>query len=193
MSEERRNSIPGFIGIHKSTIQDGNRLILPARYRNLFRELGDTTIVVALGFDGNLCLYRESYWNRMIERYTRPDSLPTNEKHRQVMRALFAFSDRVKIDVNGRLVVPAEILAQTRLRTRIVVLGVGTHLEVWRDSSFEDYLDRQKLSPELLAEELYPMDFQNEEPETAKAGVTPDQAAEGPENRDVSERTKPDA
>jgi len=192
VSEEPRKSIPGFIGIHKSTIQDGNRLILPARYRNLFRELGDTAIVVALGFDGNLCLYRESYWNRMIERYTRPDTLPTNEKHRQVMRALFAFSDRVRIDASGRIVIPVEILGQTRLRTRVVVLGVGTHLEVWRDSYFEHYLDSSKLAPEKLAEELYPMDFQNNEPVARGAGEDRERA-EGPENRDVSERTEPDA
>jgi len=153
------SNFSGFIGIHKSTIQGGNRLIIPTRFRNFFMKVGVGELVVSVGFDNNLNLYREVDWNRMLEKYPVRDVLPTSRKYRIMMRAFFSYSDRVKIDSSGRIVISPEILARTDIESKVIMLGVGTHIEVWSETSFQEDLAKWKDSIPDLVEKYFPMEF----------------------------------
>ena len=51
------------LGAHEHTIDDKNRLTLPAKFRQAFAD----GVVVTRGLDGCLFAFRRAAWDRLVE------------------------------------------------------------------------------------------------------------------------------
>ena len=137
------------LGAHEHTIDDKNRLTLPAKFREEFAE----GIVVTRGLDGCLFAYRRPDWARLVESRLAPLD-PFSKGTRQIQRFLYSGATETDLDKQGRVMVPAALLEHAKLGRDVVVAGVGDHLEIWDRSAWRTELAEVEGSAEDVAERL---------------------------------------
>ena len=137
------------LGEFEHTIDDKNRLTLPARFRQAFGE----GIVVTRGMDGCLFAYTRGNWSQLIA--TRLASLdPLSIEGRRMQRHFFAGATEADLDKQGRVGLPPALISHAKLGRDVVVAGVYDHLEIWDRDAWRRELAEVEGSAEDVAERL---------------------------------------
>jgi MraZ protein len=137
------------LGEHAHTIDDKNRLTLPARFRHVF---GDG-IVVTRGMDGCLFAYTREDWERLVQ--DRLGALdPLSKEGRRMQRHFFSAAIEADLDKQGRVILSAALLEHAKLGRDVVVAGVHDHLEIWDRDAWRRELAEVEGSAEDVAERL---------------------------------------
>jgi transcriptional regulator MraZ len=137
------------LGEHEHTIDDKNRLTLPARFRHHFAE----GIVVTRGMDGCLFAYTRGDWEQLVR--TRLSTLdPLSQEGRRMQRFFFSGAAEAELDKQGRVMLPGALLEHAKLGRDVVVAGVNDHLEIWDRAAWRKELAEVEGSAEHVAERL---------------------------------------
>jgi MraZ protein len=137
------------LGEHEHTLDDKNRLTLPARFREAFAE----GVVVTRGLDGCLYAFRRSDWAGLVE--SRLSSLdPLRPEGRRLQRHFFSGAAESELDKQGRVMIPASLIAHAKLGKEVVVAGVNDRLEIWDRAAWRKELAMVEGSAEDVAERL---------------------------------------
>jgi MraZ protein len=137
------------LGEYEHTVDDKNRLTLPAR----FREALAGGVVVTRGMDGCLYAYPRDDW---LERFqSRVGGLdPLSREGRKLQRHFFSGAAEAELDKQGRIMIPAPLLRYAGLQRDVVVAGVHDHLEIWDRETWRRELNEVEGSAEHVAERL---------------------------------------
>jgi len=137
------------LGAYDHTIDDKNRLTLPAKFREAFQD----GVVVTRGLDGCLYAYRRPDWDRLVEhRLASMD--PFSKEGRRIQRFFFSGAAEADLDKQGRVMIPAQLLEHAKLGREVVVAGVNDHLEIWDRGAWRTELAEVEGSAEDVAERL---------------------------------------
>ena len=137
------------LGSYDHTIDDKNRLTLPAK----FRQALSGGLVITRGMDGCLYCYPQAEWEQLVEsRLARLD--PLSREGRLMHRYFFAGASEAEPDKQGRVLVPATLANQAGIEREVVVAGVGDHLEIWDRAAWRDHVKEIEGSAEDVAERL---------------------------------------
>lgn len=137
------------LGEYEHTLDDKNRLTLPARFRQSF--VGG--IVVTRGMDGCLFAYTSDAWERMVEGSLATLN-PLSKEGRRMQRFFFSGAAETELDKQGRVGIPAALLEHAKLGRDVVVAGVHDHLEIWDRATWRRELAEVEGSAEDVAERL---------------------------------------
>ncbi len=137
------------LGEYEHTIDDKNRLTLPARFRRAFAE----GIVVTRGLDECLYAYAPTAWTQLVERRLAPLD-PFSKEGRQMQRFFYAGAVETELDRQGRVTIPPALIQRARLAREVVVAGVNDHLEIWDRAAWQRELAEVEGSAEDVAERL---------------------------------------
>jgi len=137
------------LGAYEHTIDDKNRLTLPAKFRKTFAE----GIVVTRGLDGCLYAFRREDWDRLVE--SRLATLdPLSPEGRRLERFFYSGASETELDKQGRVMVPRELMEHAKLGREVVVAGVKDRLEIWDRAAWRRELAEVEGSAEDVAERL---------------------------------------
>lgn len=136
------------LGEYEHTIDDKNRLTLPARFRDAFAE----GLVVTRGMDGCLNVYARTDWNRLAEEIQRTEYL--NPDSRKLRRFFFSGASEDVPDRQGRISIPPALAGSAGLGRDVVVAGVMDHLEVWDRQRWRAQIDEVEGSAEDVARRI---------------------------------------
>jgi MraZ protein len=136
------------LGEHEHTLDEKNRLTLPAKLRGAFED----GLVVTRGLDGCLNAWPRADWERLAERIQGLDQLA--ESSRVMQRHFFAFASPGELDRQGRLVIPAALLQHAGIDREVVVAGVFDHIEIWDRERWRSQPHQQEGRAEDAAERL---------------------------------------
>lgn len=121
-----------FMGEYNHTIDAKGRLIVPSKFREI---LGDV-FVVTKGLDGCLFVYDNEEWKLFEEKLR---ALPiTNKEARQFVRFFLAGAAEAEVDKQGRILIPNVLREFAGLTKDVVLVGVGSRIEIWSRERFED-------------------------------------------------------
>ena len=137
------------LGEFEHTIDEKNRLTLPARFRQAF---GDG-IVVTRGMDGCLYAYTRRDWGQLVDS-TLATLNPLSQEARRMRRFFFSGAAETELDKQGRLMLPAALIQHAKLGHDVVVAGVHDHLEIWDRAAWRKELEEVEGSAEHVAERL---------------------------------------
>ena len=138
-----------FYGTDTYAIDAKGRVAIPAQARRAAGK--STTFFLVPGFDGCLALYTETQWARVEERL---QQLPGRRRERAFKRALLMHATRVTVDAQGRITIPSALINRAGLGKEAVLLGQGTHLEIWNPERLGSELAEADSNFETLAEEV---------------------------------------
>ena len=113
------------LGEHEHSLDDKNRLTLPAKLRGEFED----GVVVTRGLDGCLRAYPRTAWAELATRIQSLD--PLSEDARRMRRHYFSGAAQGELDKQGRMVIPGSLLESAGITREVTVAGVYDHLEIW--------------------------------------------------------------
>ncbi len=137
------------LGEYEHTLDDKNRLTLPAK----FRAAMEGGIVLTRGFDSCVEGYTAADWDTYVER--RLGGLdPFSRESRQLERFLYSGGVEAQPDKQGRVMLPATLLEHAGLGREVVVVGMRGRIEIWDRAAWRDQLKEVMGSAEHVAERL---------------------------------------
>jgi transcriptional regulator MraZ len=137
------------LGEYEHTIDDKNRLTLPARFREAF----ENGCVVTRGLDGCLHAWPQMAWQQLVDsRLASLDLLSV--QGRRLHRHFFSGANETAPDRQGRVSIPPALLTHAKLGRDVVVAGVNDHLEIWDRAAWKRELAEVEGSAEDVAERL---------------------------------------
>jgi MraZ protein len=137
------------LGEHEHTLDDKNRITLPAKFRAAFAA----GVVVTRGMDGCLYAYRQEDWDKLVD--SRLAGLdPLSKEGRRMQRFFFSGAAEAELDKQGRVMIPAALIEHAGLGRNVVVAGVRDHLELWDGAAWRKEMKEVEGSAEDVAERL---------------------------------------
>jgi MraZ protein len=136
------------LGEHEHALDEKNRLTLPSKLRGAFAD----GVVVSRGLDGCLLAWPVEAWRTMVERLETVDQFSADG--RKIRRHYFSGASPGELDKQGRLVIPATLLAAVGITREVTVAGVSDHLEIWDRAAWRQQLHEVEGSAEDVAERL---------------------------------------
>jgi len=133
-----------FLGEYRHSIDNKDRLTIPARYRELLVE----GAFILRGFDNNLMVLTSKAFEAISRRISRMSM--TDPGARMLRRLIMGSASRVKIDKIGRILIPEFLCEKAGIACdqEVVLVGLGDYFEIW---SSEVWALQQKTLDELEA------------------------------------------
>ena len=120
-----------FIGQFSHTLDDKNRLALPARFR-LGLERG---VAMTAGTDKYVLVYGLPEFEKLAERV---DALQLIGQEAATLRRLLYVNAAVsEMDKQGRVLVPEHLRLHSDIQKEVVIVGVGKFIEMWSPKNWE--------------------------------------------------------
>jgi MraZ protein len=137
------------VGEFDHTIDEKNRLTLPAKFRQAFAG----GLVVTRGMDGCLYVFPRDEWEASVEgRLAELD--PLSKEGRLMQRYFYSGAAEADPDKQGRVMVPTALSEHAGLGRDVVIAGVRDHLEIWDRAKWREHVREIEGSAERVAERL---------------------------------------
>ena len=121
-----------FTGEFRNTIDQKNRLSIPAKYRKALSPVNDNTFVLTRGFDKCLILYPLDEWKKVEGQLGSLSSIKV--RHRNFVRSIVRCAIHVKYDSQGRIAIPENLLQYAKIDGNVAVIGMIKKIEIWSPS-----------------------------------------------------------
>ena len=118
--------LPRFSGSVEHALDDKGRLIVPARFRE---RLGAGFVITIAEPDPCLVLYPSVTWAEFCARLE--EAPRKDERFRRFVRHLFANTEEVACDAQGRLLIPSALRAYAGIDREVTSIGALTRVEIW--------------------------------------------------------------
>ena len=136
------------IGEYEHSLDDKGRVIMPAKLRI---DIGERFIITK-GLDGCLFVFSQVEWSNFE---TKLKELPlTNKNARDFVRFFLSGATECEIDKQGRFLIVTNLREYANIKKEVVIIGVGTRIEIWDKSKWKDYNDKDNISADDLAENM---------------------------------------
>jgi MraZ protein len=139
--------LPRFTGSVEHALDDKGRLIVPARFRE---RLGTGFVLTIAQPDPCLALFPSVTWAEFCGRL---EAAPRkDESFRRFVRYLFAHTEEVACDGQGRLVIPGSLRAYAGIEREVISVGTLTRVEVWAKERYAAHAAPQGEVAEFMAD-----------------------------------------
>ncbi len=136
-------------GTFTCKLDSKGRLMLPADFREQLGNQTEEDFILRPGLHGTyLELYTISDWNRRREILMQVNTF--DRRKLDIMRKYLDGVKRVKLDANGRLQIPKELLERSGLSKDIVIDSMFTNMEIWDKKMYDERVNA--ITTEELAE-----------------------------------------
>lgn len=141
-----------FMGEYIKSVDEKGRISIPVQFRKALTPEASETFVVSKGYEGCLAVRALDEWGRYTEELR---ALSSNEKKmRLYLRAVFAQAAEGKLDGQGRIIIPKNLLDYSGITNQAIVIGVLDKIEVWNPEQYREYMKAADGAMEEIGEEL---------------------------------------
>jgi len=142
-----------FYGEYEHSIDRKGRLIIPSKFREVFKENYVERFFVTRGLDTCLFVFTEEEWKKQEARF-RTLSF-TNAEARQFNRLYFSGACDVTCDRQGRILVPQYLKDFAQIKRDVTIVGVSNRMEIWAKESWTAFYANTKDSFEQIAGKIF--------------------------------------
>jgi len=137
-------------GTFSRSIDEKLRVAIPKSLREALGCSEGGGIYLAPGTDGSLAIYTEEALGQLGRRLA--EASPAQQSVRAYMRLFYARAQRVELDRQGRIRIPAELAELAGLSRDVLLLGVQDHLELWNPERWKAYFADKQARYDEIAE-----------------------------------------
>ena len=136
------------IGEYEHSLDTKGRLVMPSKLRESIGE----KFIVTKGLDGCLFGFSKQEWTNFEEKLK---TLPlTNKNARDFVRFFLSGATECEIDKQGRFLIVANLRQYASMEKDVVIIGVGTRIEIWNKKKWEEYNNEENISADAIAENM---------------------------------------
>ena len=111
-----------FTGEYHNSLDQKNRLNIPAKFRKVLDPVNDRTFVLTRGFDPCLILYPLEDWSQVEDQLKKLSSI--RGRHRNFVRSVTRFATSVQYDSQGRIQIPDILLDYSGIQKETIIIGM---------------------------------------------------------------------
>ena len=138
-----------YFGEFRSKLDKQGRIVIPSKMRE---QLKGRNVYLTRGLEECLFLFSENVWKSQSEKLK---TLPfTKGDPRAFTRLFFSGAYKTKIDKQGRLNIPSNLVIYAGIKNSVVIIGVGTRIEIWDEKKWEEYYKKFLSSYAEISEKL---------------------------------------
>jgi MraZ protein len=139
--------LPRFTGSVEHALDDKGRLIVPARFRE---RLGAGFVITIAEPDPCLVLYPSVTWAQFCSRLE--EAPRKDERFRRFVRHLFAHTEEVACDGQGRLLIPGALRGYAGIDKDVISVGALTRVEIWAKDRYAAHASPEGEVAEFMAD-----------------------------------------
>jgi len=137
------------LGEYEHTLDEKNRLTLPARFRTAMAD----GVVLTRGLDSCVEAYPSGDWTQLVEdRLVGLD--PLSRETRVLERFYYTGAIEAKPDKQGRVMLSPVLIEHAKLDREVVVVGMRGRIEIWDRAAWRAQIEEVMGSAEHVAERL---------------------------------------
>ena len=141
-----------FYGEYEHTLDNKGRVIIPAKFREIFKEHYVEKFFITRGLDQCLFVFTEESWKAQEKKFR---EMPfTKGEARKFNRLYFSGACEVICDKQGRALIPDYLKSYAGISEDVVIIGVSDRIEIWAKEKWQEFFDQNKGNFEDLAEKL---------------------------------------
>ena len=127
-----------FLSSYQNNIDKKGRVSVPASFRAYISNLGYNSVICFPSFNQQ-CL--EAWPQDRIEKISDAiDNLnPFEEKKDYFATSILSESVNLIFDTEGRISLTKKLLQHSKIKTRILFVGLGNTFQIWEPTSFENF------------------------------------------------------
>jgi MraZ protein len=141
-----------FYGEYRHSLDTKDRVIIPAKFREIFKEHYIEKFFITRGLDRCLFVFTEEEWKQQEKKFR--DMSFTREESRKFNRLYFSGASEVLCDKQGRILIPIYLKDYAGIKEDVVIIGVSDRMEIWAKEKWNEFVDGNLNSFEALAEKL---------------------------------------
>tara|TARA_Y100001960_G_scaffold116232_1_gene124518 strand:+ start:680 stop:1138 length:459 start_codon:yes stop_codon:yes gene_type:complete len=141
-----------FTGEYNNSIDQKNRLSIPAKYRKALSPVNNGTFVLTRGFDECLVLYPLDEWKKVELQLGSLSSIKI--KNRSFVRSIVRCAVHLKYDSQGRIAIPENLLKYAKIDKNVTIIGMIKKIELWSPVLLNDDISPDGDDYEDLANEI---------------------------------------
>lgn len=126
-----------FLGTYEPNLMEKGRVALPKKIRE---QLGGEDMVLAIGFETCIFGFTTKQWEEITVSET-SKSLFSDKEARDLRRKIYADAENVRLDAQGRCIIPQIMMEYAEIGSGVVIIGAGDHFEIWDKKRWEEYRD----------------------------------------------------
>lgn len=137
-----------FIGEFQHSIDEKGRVAVPAKFR--VKVSGGA--IITRGLDRCLFIFTMKDWQDLAQKLK---GLPLAQANaRAFKRLMLSSAADVRLDSQGRILIPETLRQYAGLGKSVKVIGVYDRMEIWDDQAWEKYRERTEGSSDEIAEKM---------------------------------------
>ncbi len=141
-----------FYGQYEHALDAKDRVIIPAKFREIFKEHYAEKFFLTRGLDRCLFVFTEEEWHNQERKFR--DMSFTREESRKFNRLYFSGACEVICDKQGRILIPVYLKEYADINQNVMIIGVSDRIEIWAKEKWNDFFSNNLGSFESLAEKL---------------------------------------
>lgn len=138
-----------FKGQETYSIDAKGRVNVPAKMRKSISPDANSTFTVTRGQENCIVAYPLDEWKRYEEKFENLNQY--DKKNRFFLRMVLMWSEEVSLDAQQRISLPKKLIEYAGIDKKVLIVGVGDHIELWDPDSYEKYLEEFDESYEDVA------------------------------------------
>ncbi len=142
-----------FYGEYSHALDKKGRIIVPSKFREIFKEHYAEKFYITRGLDKCLFVFTEEEW-KIQERHFK-DMPFTRQEARKFNRLYFSGASEVTCDKQGRILIPQYLKEYAEIKNDVVIVGVSDRIEIWAKEKWKEFFKGSIDSFEDLAERLW--------------------------------------
>lgn len=139
-----------FVGRAKHIISQDGRVSIPSKMRDVIKKVYKSEELYLILMPRNtICLYPEKEFDQLIAALYDPEG--GNLSKVMNIQRLCGQAESCTLDGSGRIVIPLEMKEKAKIHSDALVVGTGTHIEIWDPARWEFNQDQIQAELERLS------------------------------------------
>jgi len=141
-----------FYGEYAHTLDNKGRVIIPSKFREIFKEHYVEKFYITRGLDQCLFVFTEDTWKNQEKKFRELSF--TKSEARKFNRLYFSGACEVVCDKQGRILIPDYLKSYATIHADVLIIGVSDRIEIWAKEKWQEFFESNKGNFEALAEKL---------------------------------------
>ncbi len=142
-----------FYGEYHHSLDNKDRVIIPSKFRDIFKENYSEKLFLTKGLEKCLFLFTEEEWKNQEKEFNAQSF--TSQDSRYFNRMFFAGAADIALDRQGRILIPDYLKGHAHIKQDIVIIGISNRIEIWSEENWKTFYQSSVESYEEVAERLF--------------------------------------
>ncbi len=138
-----------FSGRYEYTIDDKNRLSIPAKFRDILTSHYNQKLILT-NLDGCIAAYPEREWTELQERIEKSGVF--KKEARSFLRFFYSGVSECPIDRLGRILIPQSLKGYGAIKKNVVIVGMNKKIEIWAEEAWTEVVKQATSDMEKLTD-----------------------------------------